>query len=293
LKGSLHIGRVFGIDLRIHPIWLLLLGVLVLAGGSLAFWLTIVLLGVVVLHELGHSLVAKHYGVRVLDITLWPLGGMARMESIPEDTRIETAIALAGPLVNFLLAGLSLPVLFAGGMPAYLAQQFLVVNLILGTFNLVPAFPMDGGRVLRAFLGRNGDWVGATERAVKIGRVCAIAMIVLGFVPIAGRWLCMLPLVGVFVWWAGAQELVAVRMRHGLSPFGFAFQRAAAPRDAEARAWSSSAQPAPTESAPSRARRPDSNGRAFQGWTSDELDELERFPGSLQEFRERRSPSSE
>ena len=237
MLGSIRIGSVLGIQVRVHWLFLALVAFLMLmaarkpGGDPLGILLLIVaLFGVVFLHELGHSLVARHYGIRVLDITFWPLGGMARMTEIPEDSKIEGLIALAGPAVNFALAFLALPFwiwarLSTGGEVSPLAETvgtasgvFLFINLMLGGFNLLPAFPMDGGRVLRAVLGRNGDWLGATERAVQVGKLFAFAMFVGGFVLGLGP---MISLIGVFVWFAGSRELMAVRLRHAPQPTGF------------------------------------------------------------------------
>jgi hypothetical protein len=176
-----------------------------------------------------------------LDITLWPLGGMARMDHIPEQPKVEALVAIAGPAVNFLLAAGTLAALIAMGVlqlsvPAvrqwlesadWLGQSavvFIVYNLFLGTFNLVPAFPMDGGRVLRATIGAFRDWVRATEIAVTVGRWVAFLMFALG-VFLLFRWgfngfALSLVLIALFVGWAGTRELWAVRMRHGRFPFG-------------------------------------------------------------------------
>ena len=126
------------------------------------------------LHELGHGFVARRFGLEVEDIVLWPLGGMARIREMPESSRVEAWVAAAGPAVNFALALAALPiVLLASSEPTGVlpiagnrvpmregfegfATHFLVLNLGFGLFNLVPAFPMDGGRLLRAFLGRGG-----------------------------------------------------------------------------------------------------------------------------------------
>jgi len=218
VNGSIRIGSVFGITLRLHVLLLVVLGILIVRDQSpLVF---AILFGCVLLHELGHSLVAMAFGIRVVDITLWPLGGMARMSQIPESTRIETLIAIAGPAVNFLLAGLGL--LASGSFhypPRDLFQWFSLVNLSMGLFNLLPAFPMDGGRVLRALLGWRGGWLKATERAVWIGRWFAISLCLFGiglaFLGETGS--LTLALVGVFIWWSGNAELASVRARHALA----------------------------------------------------------------------------
>jgi len=225
--GSIEIGRVLGIQVRVHWTFLVAIPIFMMMHVQLP-WL-LLLFGVVLLHELGHSVVARRFGIRVLDITLWPLGGMARMNEIPEDSKVEGLIAVAGPAVNFALAFLVLPIFLwsslgtaADGSLASTVSTgsgyFLAINLMLGGFNLLPAFPMDGGRVLRAWLGRKGDWVGATERAVQVGKVLAVAMFLFGFVT---GWGGMLPLIGVFVWFAGSRELLGVRMRHARAASGF------------------------------------------------------------------------
>lgn len=193
--------------------------------------------GMVFLHELGHSRVAQHFGIRVLEITFWPLGGMARMATIPESPRVETAIAIAGPLVNLVLAvlaaaGVAVAATLGLQTAAGICFNLVVINMLLGGFNLLPAFPMDGGRVLRAQLGRRFDWVVATERAVRVGRWVALAMAIAA-IPLRNP---ILPFIAAFVWFSGAQELMAVRLRHGLLPFAFGgFGRRGAPaREAEA-----------------------------------------------------------
>jgi Zn-dependent protease len=172
---------------------------------------------VLLLHELGHSLVARRFGIRVLDITLWPLGGMARMSEMPESSRIEGLIAAAGPAVNFVLAAIAVPVWLmlmtltgASVVARDLTAYFILINLVLGIFNLVPAFPTDGGRILRALIARDTDWLTATRRAVFVGRVFAAILGVLGIA--FGN--VMLALVAVWLWWMGSIELAGVRARH-------------------------------------------------------------------------------
>ncbi|HMF37079.1 MAG TPA: site-2 protease family protein [Isosphaeraceae bacterium] len=177
---SWKLGRIAGIDLFLHPTFLLTL----LPGmtGGLSPLFIVALFGCVVLHELGHALMARRFGIETLDITLYPIGGVARLQRMPRAPGAELLIALAGPAVNFaIVAGLvGLELLGIGGMEsdsslgAFLAGLMLV-NLILGLFNLIPAFPMDGGRVLRALLS---GWLGrarATSIAATIGRGLALA----------------------------------------------------------------------------------------------------------------------
>ncbi len=286
-RSSLRLGSVFGIEVRAHFLWLMLAMVLAFVSPPFLAYVLVLFLAVF-LHELGHSLVAQHYGIHVVEITFWPLGGMARMTEIPEDPRIETNIAIAGPLVNFALAALSLLALFLSlgvgfGGAANAALNFLGINMMLGVFNLIPAFPMDGGRVLRAYFGRTQDWVRATERAVRIGRIVAGTLVVLSFfLPV---WTCMIALIAAFVWFAGAQELHAVRMRHGLSPFGGFSQPGAAPPPRPTAAEFREPRTHGPESSEGTAQRPHNwqgpEVRHSGGFSEAEVAELERFRGRL------------
>lgn len=241
MNDSYKLATVFGIEVRVHVLFLYMAALLVFLGGihgsalGTAAFLAM-LFGLVLLHELGHSLMAQRFGIRVLDIVLWPLGGMARMSEIPEDPKVEGWVAVAGPLVNVALAGVgALALLGTSGLDELfhdplapdlrgvqsLLALFVVVNAILGVFNLVPAFPMDGGRILRAWLARKRSWLEATEIAVRVGRVLAWAMILSIFLP-TRQMNCAVPLIGLFVLWTGARELWATRMRHAAEA-GFAF----------------------------------------------------------------------
>jgi len=302
VNGSLELGRAFGIPIRLHWTFLVLAIPMAMAGRLTALF---VLFGCVLLHELGHSLMAKRFGIRVLDITFWPLGGMARMSDLPEVPRVEGWIAIAGPLVNFVLVGIAmgaLALVIALGIEPALTPVlwFAGINLALGTFNLLPAFPMDGGRVLRAWFGRRHDWVRATEKAVSVGRVVAVLMVALpllvnALLPGATGMPCTVFLIAVFVWLMGARELMAVRMRHGLSPLGaaagasggaagrFRGPYGAAPADATP----TPPAPPPREAPPpagglGEARRP-ARWEPIESPRLDEagLRELERFPGRL------------
>lgn len=281
MNGSIKIGSVLGITIRVHVLLLLLAGLMVLKFPNplMVVVETVTLFGIVLLHEMAHSLVAMRFGLRVLDITLWPLGGMARMSAIPESSRIEGWIAIAGPALNFALAGIVLPfALWIGfessGLAAWIWTVFLT-NSLMGAFNLLPAFPMDGGRILRAFLGRKGDWVLATERAVNVGRAVAFLLALFGLVtwPWFGIQSVLLVMVAVFVWWAGPQELHAVRVRHGMDPF-------AAFRDFAARAtgW---AQNQPASEFAREPAPPPVQGTVHGGFTAEEVERMERFRGPL------------
>jgi len=231
MSWSWRMGRIAGIDVYVHFTFLLLLGWVGLqfylahgdvveAVDGLIFILT--LFGIVVLHELGHALAARRYGIRTRDITLLPIGGVARMERMPEDPRQEIVVALAGPAVNVVLAtgiylglvlgrGLAPPseVVSVGG--SFLDQLFWV-NVSLAVFNLIPAFPMDGGRVLRALLALRLDYVRATQTAASIGQGLAV---VFGFLGLFSN--PMLIFIALFVWLGAAQEASMVQMRSALS----------------------------------------------------------------------------
>jgi len=227
---SWRIGRIAGIDVYVHPTFLLLLAWVAMSSyfahrdwaeaiRGLAFILA--LFGIVVLHELGHALTARRYGIRTRDITLLPIGGVARLERIPEVPSQELAVALAGPAVNVVMAagiflGLALgrglapidEVLRGGGS---FLQQLFWVNVSLVVFNMVPAFPMDGGRVLRALLAMRIDYVRATQIAASIGQAIALVFGLLGlfFNP-------FLIFIALFVWLAGTQEAGLVQIRSAL-----------------------------------------------------------------------------
>src|SRR5438132_5671476 len=207
MSWSIPILRIAGIQLRIHITFLLLIGWLALgSAGAVVFVLLLFLC--VVLHEFGHALAAKGYGINTPDITLLPIGGVARLERIPEEPKQELVIAAAGPAVTAIIA-LSLFVVIAsrGGTEfgASVQRGDLVVNLFkinvwLLLFNLLPAFPMDGGRVLRALLATRLDYARATEIAARIGQGLAI---VLGFIGLFR--FPMLLFIALFVF-IGAQE---------------------------------------------------------------------------------------
>ena len=225
---SLTLFRVAGIDVRVHWSFALILvyGAVIYSGdadnaavGALYGMLVILLLFVcVTLHEFGHALAARFYGISVPTITLLPIGGVANLERMPDKPRQELIIALAGPLVNLALVVILLPItLFVFG---FQAQQSPGVNLSVilsdistpGLFNLLPAFPMDGGRILRALLAMTMPYLRATWIAVVVGRIMAVIFAVLG---IFGGNLFML-LIAFFVYTGGNGEMQAVRTRRAL-----------------------------------------------------------------------------
>lgn len=229
MPWSFPIARVFGIPIRVHATFFLLpLGVALTRrsgdgwrGGVQAALLVVVLFVFVVLHELGHSVVAKGLGVRIRDITLLPIGGVARMEDIPRAPFHEVLIAFAGPAVNFVLAAGFLILAFAlrisferiDPLAPNLLVQGVLVNLVLGAFNLVPAFPMDGGRVLRGLLASVMSFRRATRIAVTIGQVFGVAGIAIGVLRPGMFWLGV---IGVFVFLGAGQEKRANALRFAL-----------------------------------------------------------------------------
>ena len=211
MKWSWRIGTIAGIGVYLHFTFLILPAWLVVDQVRRgADWQVVLhslvflsaLFGIIVLHELGHALAARRYGIQTRDITLLPIGGVARLEKMPDDPRQELIVALAGPAVNVALAFLSFLGLIAligvaasvGAIDsavtgllnpgritgATFCVEMLLVNIVLVIFNLLPAFPMDGGRVLRAVLAMNMDYVRATKVAAVVGQGMALCFAVLG-----------------------------------------------------------------------------------------------------------------
>lgn len=218
--GSWHLGRFFGIPTRIHFSFALLLAWVGIstwrsAESSLAVALglgfALAVFACVLLHEFGHALVAKRFGIRTRRITLWPIGGVAELERPPQDPRAELWIAAAGPLVNFAIAAALVPAVLlvgTGGLLGSMLGALLGANLMLGLFNLIPAFPMDGGRVFRALLERKRGRLAATEIAAKLGRFAALALGVYAIWNVE----VMLGIVAAFVYFAAGRELWQARV---------------------------------------------------------------------------------
>jgi Zn-dependent protease len=172
----------------------------------------------VLLHEYGHALAARKYGIATRDITLLPIGGLARLERMPDKPSQELVVALAGPLVNVIIAaglflGLTLtgtwqPLASLTTTSGNLLERLLAVNVFLVLFNLLPAFPMDGGRVLRSLLALQLDYARATRIAARIGQGMAF---VFGFIGLFTN--PMLLLIALFVWVGAAQEAAAAEMK--------------------------------------------------------------------------------
>lgn len=229
MNWSWHIGKIAGIDIKIHLTFFFILIWFGLSaymnGGSLTAAMTNVLLILalflcVILHEFGHALTARLFGITTRDITLLPIGGVARLESMPEDPKEELLVSAAGPAVNVVISaglftGLLLSGFFSQTLDAALLNNFwlqlLVANVTLVLFNLIPAFPMDGGRVLRSILAMRMDSVKATRIAANIGRGLAILMGIAGF--FVNPWLV---LTAIFVWTGAGAEANAVEVKAGL-----------------------------------------------------------------------------
>jgi Zn-dependent protease len=180
MSWSIPIARIAGIQLRIHITFLLLIAWIALGSAGAAIFV-LLLFVCVVLHEFGHALAAKAYGINTPDITLLPIGGVARLERIPEEPKQELVIAAAGPAVTAIIA-LSLFIVIASRGGTDFGASFqsgdMVVNLFkinvwLLLFNLIPAFPMDGGRVLRALLATRLSYARATQVAATVGQAFA------------------------------------------------------------------------------------------------------------------------
>jgi Zn-dependent protease len=238
MKWSTRIGSVAGIGVYVHTTFFMLI-----AWVALAHWQTghsvsaavrgvafiLALFGCVVLHELGHALTAQRFGIKTRDITLLPIGGLARLERMPDDPKQELWVALAGPAVNVVIAAALFVVLQAtntleslttltmtdGSFP----ERLMIVNVILVAFNMLPAFPMDGGRVLRALLATRMEYTRATQIAANIGQGMALLFGLAGlfFNP-------FLLFIALFVWIGAGQEAAMTQMRSALG--GIPLERA-------------------------------------------------------------------
>lgn len=227
MRGSLQIARVGGIPIRIHWTFLLLPLLVAVApsgqgwadvGAGLVWILAI--FGAVTIHELAHSLVARRRGLRVVDIVLLPIGGVSEIFGIERSWADELCVAIAGPLASFALAGLLAvaglvggqtmwpPTLFAGPWVA----RLMWANVLLGAFNLVPAIPLDGGRVLHAALVRRYGTTEGTMQAANVGRVLAVIMFVGGL--FVDLWLAI---IGLFVLLAASEERRRAVLRRALT----------------------------------------------------------------------------
>lgn len=238
MKWSTRIGTFAGIGVYVHTTFLMLI-----AWVAFVHWQTehsvhaafqgaafvLALFGCVVLHEFGHALTARRFGIRTRDITLLPIGGIARLERMPDDPRQELWVALAGPAVNVIIAlalfavvqvtGTFAPLRTVSVTSGSFVERLMLVNLFLAAFNMLPAFPMDGGRVLRALLAIRMDYTRATQLAATIGQGMALVFGLIGlfFNP-------FLMFIALFVWIGAGQEAAMTLMKSALG--GIPLQRA-------------------------------------------------------------------
>jgi len=227
VRGAVRLGSLAGIGVYVHWSFLILIGwVLYVHFSQGSTWtaalndvgFVLAIFGCVVLHELGHALMARRFGIRTRNITLLPIGGVANLERMPERPAQEFWVAVAGPAVNVAIAGLLFIIVLATSRltspesmlrnSADFFDRLLWVNVFLVVFNMIPAFPMDGGRVLRAILATGLEYPTATRIAARIGQVFAVLFAIAGFLINP-----FLILIGVFVFFAGMQEIRAVDMR--------------------------------------------------------------------------------
>jgi len=220
MRKSWSLGKLFGIDIKLHPTFLLLLvwvsSTTLFGGGDIQaiareIFVILALFSFVVLHELGHALTARRFGIPTRDITLLPIGGVARLEKLPEEPKKEFLVAIAGPLVNLVIGAVLLGMLaLTNGLSgltsieafsASIGAQLMVANFTLFAFNLLPAFPMDGGRILRALLATRYELVKATQIAANVGRGFALLLGIAGifFNP-------LLILTAIFIWFGAGAE---------------------------------------------------------------------------------------
>jgi Zn-dependent protease len=231
MKWQWKLGRFAGIDVYVHATFLLLIG-----WVGYSHWLEhrqwaevlngilfiLALFACVVLHEYGHALTARKYGVRTRDITLYPIGGVARLERMPEKPIEERWVALMGPAVNVVIAAALFAYLYLTSSLVPLTEltvasgnfleRLMAVNISLVLFNIIPAFPMDGGRVLRALLAMRMDYVRATQIAANVGQGMALLF---GLAGLFGN--PTLLFIAFFVWIGASQEASMVQMRNSVS----------------------------------------------------------------------------
>lgn len=226
MRWSFTVLRVAGIDIKLHITFLLLLlwigaGYYARGGTQAALngiWFILLIFGSVLLHEFGHALAARRYGIPTPDITLLPIGGVARLKRMPDNPRQELVVALAGPAVNVGIALLLLLVIGTTAGPDEIGRlgdggdgilpRLLSINVILVLFNLLPAFPMDGGRVLRAFLAMRMSYVRATTIAARVGQAMAFLFAFVGLFTNP-----LLVFIALFVYLGATQEAAATEMK--------------------------------------------------------------------------------
>ena len=231
MKWQWKLARIAGIDVYMHITFLIIVGWVAYSSWVDQRTWSAVLSGVifilllfafVVMHEYGHALTARKYGIKTRDITLYPIGGVARLERMPEKPIEELWVALAGPAVNVVIAAVLFlyliltrtfqPLTSLTISAGPFIERLMMVNLWLVLFNLIPAFPMDGGRVLRALLGLKLEYVQATQIAATVGQGFAF---IFGFIGLFSN--PFLVFIALFVWMGAAQEASMAQMKHSLS----------------------------------------------------------------------------
>jgi len=240
MASSYRIFKVFGISIELHITFLFFLVLLLLFDiTSLFLWLMVFM--IVLIHELVHSLVAIGFKIKVPSILLTPIGGLSNID-VPEDPKKEFLISFAGPFSNIVMAFTTFLLMYLAGTgllsynqffqvfengkanfldPAYILSGFIWLNLTLGLFNLLPGFPMDGGRVFRALMAFWMDYITATQVAVQVGKIIAALVFLLGLGALGiftGSYAInpLTMLIGVFLFFSGGQELQMLKIRHAL-----------------------------------------------------------------------------
>jgi Zn-dependent protease len=232
MKWSWKLGEFRGIGVYVHATFFILIGFIVLSYWSQGQSLQATLAGVgfilalfacVVLHEFGHALMAAKFGVKTRDITLLPIGGLARLERMPDEPMQELWVALAGPAVNVVIAAalyawlqLTTSLTPLGQLSVTsgpFLERLMFVNVVLVLFNMLPAFPMDGGRVLRALLANHMEYTRATQIAATVGQAMALVFGFVGFFTNP-----FLLFIALFVWIGAAQEASMAQMKSSRSP---------------------------------------------------------------------------
>jgi stage IV sporulation protein FB len=232
MKGSIKLFEIFGISVNIHITFFILPLLFLVMGGFKSMVLVIIIFICVTFHELTHSLVAKKFGIGVKDITLLPIGGVASMSKMPESPKQEFLISIAGPMFNIVLAAFLFFIFYhASWMPRRVLFPLLYphmgntwvhtlalipkINIYLAIFNLLPAFPMDGGRLLRSVLATRIDYKRATKIAVNIGHLFAIFFAYRGLVH--GNFI--LVFIAIFIYMAASAEESHVNLKESLKGF--------------------------------------------------------------------------
>lgn len=270
MRSSYRLGRFFDIDVRVHITFFILPALMAFQSYSASrsalaalqsVLLMLIVFAFVVMHEYGHALTARRFGIRTRGITLYPIGGVAMLESLPKKPWHQILVAIAGPAVNFVLAaGLATGMHFLGydlfpqsfdpaaGLGALLAWLFWV-NMLMGVFNLIPALPMDGGRVLNAALALRMTPVRATQIASRVAKVFALGFF--AFAALAENGTFWHAVIGMFVWSASSAEVRAAEHRARAGGEGYTQVIGRAPWERAA-----GARPMWTQGGPATAQRP-------------------------------------